>query len=137
MSILGIGVDAIEIARVRTACTRTPGLLERLFTDGERARCTSRQGQWRFGGLAARFAAKEAVAKALGTGIRGFGWRDVEVVTDDLGKPAVQLHAAADEVGARLGVATVHVSLSTSTDLALAYVVLEGTARSGTGGRSS
>ena len=124
--IIGIGIDAIEIERVRVACTRTPGLLARLFTDAERAYCTSRCGEASYGGLAARFAAKEAVAKALGTGLRGFRWCDVEVANDELGKPAVRLHGPAAAQAEALGVERVHLSLSTSTDLALAHVVLEG-----------
>jgi holo-[acyl-carrier protein] synthase len=126
VAVMGVGVDAVEIARVRTACERTPGLLGRLFTERERATCTSRCGDLRYGGLAGRFAAKEAVAKAFGTGVRGFGWRDVEVLSDDLGRPGVRLHGAAAELGARLGVVTVHLSLTTSAELAIANVVLEG-----------
>lgn len=125
MAIAGIGIDAIEIARVERACTRTPTLLGRLFTERERASCTSGCGRLRYAGLAARFAAKEAVAKALGTGVRGFAWRDVEVSSDHLGKPSVQLHGAAAARAAALGVRAVHVSLSTATDLALAQAVLE------------
>jgi holo-[acyl-carrier protein] synthase len=125
VTVVGIGVDAIEIARVRTACERTPSLLARLFTERERAACTSRCGDLKYGGLAARFAAKEAVAKAFGTGLRGFGWRDVEVGNDGLGKPIVELHAGAAERARSLGVAVVHLSLTTSTELAVANVVLE------------
>lgn len=125
MPVIGIGVDAVEISRVRTACERTPSLLGRLFTERERAHCTSRCGDLRYGGLAARFAAKEAVAKALGTGIRGFAWRDVEVVSDERGKPSIRLHAGARSLADGLGVDAVHLSLSTSVDLALANVVLE------------
>jgi holo-[acyl-carrier protein] synthase len=126
---MGIGVDAVEIARVRVACERTPSLLGRLFTERERAACTSRCGDLKYGGLAARFAAKEAVAKAFGTGLRGFGWRDVEVGNDALGKPTVQLHGGAAERARSMGVAAVHLSLSTSVDLAVANVVLESEAR--------
>lgn len=127
MSVVGVGVDALEIARMRAALTRTPSLAVRLFTDAERATCTSRHGDLRIGGLAARFAAKEAVAKAFGTGVRGFSFRDVEVRSDALGKPEVVLHNGAAAVAQRLGVARVHVSLSTSAELALAHVVAEGT----------
>ncbi|MDP9406289.1 MAG: holo-ACP synthase [Actinomycetota bacterium] len=123
--ILGVGVDAIEIERVRAALARTPTLAERLFTVRERAACTSRCGDVKVGGLAARFAAKEAVAKALGTGVRGFAFRDVEVGNDDLGKPLVTLHGPAADVAARRGVARVHLSLSTSTALAVATAVAE------------
>lgn len=125
MTVIGTGLDAVEIARVRRACTRTPGVVERLFTAAERAYCTTSCGDYRFGGLAARFAAKEAVAKALGTGVRGFTWRDVEVVNDELGRPAVRLHGPAAALADRLGVATIHLSLSHTADLALASAILE------------
>lgn len=126
MAVLGIGVDAVEIARLRTACRRTPTLLQRLYTDAELAVCGYRDGELRYDGLAGRFAAKEAVAKAFGTGIRGFGWRDVEVVVGDLGRPSVALHRGATEVAERLGVRTVHLALTHSRELAIAQVVLEG-----------
>jgi holo-[acyl-carrier protein] synthase len=128
LSVLGIGVDAVEIARMRAALARTPTLSQRLFTDGERASCRSSRGRVRVEGLAARFAAKEAVAKAFGTGIRGFAFRDVEVVGDDLGRPSVVLHGGAAELAADLGVTRVHLSLTTSVELAIANVVLETTA---------
>jgi holo-[acyl-carrier protein] synthase len=118
--VAGVGVDAIEIARVRAALERTPTLLGRLFTEREQAACRTSCGDLRWGGLATRFAAKEAVAKALGTGIRGFGFRDIEVVTDERGAPAVVLHAGAAEVAGRAGVARVLVSLSHAGELALA-----------------
>lgn len=127
MSVVGIGVDVVEIGRVERALRRTGGLAERLFTDAERADCRYGQGEGeaRFDRLAGRFAAKEAVGKALGTGIRGFAWRDVEVRSDPLGRPGVLLHGGAEELAARLGVTAVHVSLSTSRDLAVASVVLD------------
>ncbi|HWH33122.1 MAG TPA: holo-ACP synthase [Egibacteraceae bacterium] len=124
MAVIGIGVDAVEIARVDAALRRTPSLLARLFTERERAVCTSRCGDLKAGGLAARFAAKEAVAKAFGTGLSGFAFRDIEVLSDPDGRPVVTLHGAAAERAAALG-ARVHVSLSTSKDLAVANAVLE------------
>ena len=126
MAVLGVGVDVVDIDRMQRTVRRTPRVLQRLFTTGELARCTSRCGDLRFGGLAARFCAKEALAKALGTGLRGFGWRDVEVVNDELGKPSVRLHGPAAAVAAARGVSAVHLSLSTSESLAIANVVLEG-----------
>lgn len=125
MAVVGVGVDAIEIARVRTALTRTPTLLGRLFTERERASCVTRCGDLRYGGLAARFAAKEAVAKALGTGIRGFAFRDIEVLSDELGRPTVQLRGGAMAAASRAGISQVHVSLSHSTDMAVANAVAE------------
>jgi holo-[acyl-carrier protein] synthase len=125
MSVIGVGIDVIEIARMRVALERTPGLLTRLFTEGERTACSSTGGRLRIPSLAARFAAKEAVAKAFGTGIRGFSFLDVEVVTEESGRPTVVLYARAAELAVRLGVGRVHVSLSTSADLAMANVVTE------------
>jgi holo-[acyl-carrier protein] synthase len=119
VSVLGIGVDAIEIVRMRTALERTPTLGARLFTQRERDSCRS------VSGLAARFAAKEAVAKAFGTGVRGFAFVDVEVVNDGLGRPHVELHSGAARLAAELGVARIHLSLTTSGDLAIANAVLE------------
>ena len=123
--IVGVGVDAIEISRIRLALQRTPSLQGRVFTQRERAFCTTSCGDLRYGGLAARFAAKEAVAKALGTGLRGFGFRDVEVTTDELGRPEVTLHNGAADVASKLGVARIHLSLSTATDMAVAHAVAE------------
>lgn len=125
MSVRGVGVDIVEIARMRAALERTPDLLTRLFTDRERIACSGAGGRLRVPGLAARFAAKEAVAKALGTGIRGFSFLDIEVVADSSGRPSIVLHARAAELAARLGVGRVHVSLSTSVELAVASVVAE------------
>ena len=125
MAVVGVGVDAIEIQRVRDALTRTPTLLTRLFTEDERASCITRCGDLRYGGLAARFAAKEAVAKALGTGIRGFSFRDIEVLADEGGRPIIELRAGALAVARDAGVTRVHVSLSHSTGVAVANAVAE------------
>jgi holo-[acyl-carrier protein] synthase len=125
MAVIGIGVDAVEIDRVRAALARTPSLLARLFTERERAVCTSRCGDLRVGGLAARFAAKEAVVKALGGDIRGFAFRDIEVLNDEAGRPVATMTGAAARHASALGVVRMHVSLSTSQQLALANAVAE------------
>ena len=125
MAVVGVGVDAIEIQRVREALTRTPTLLTRLFTERERASCVTRCGDLRYGGLAARFAAKEAVAKALGTGIRGFGFRDIEVLASEDGRPSIELRAGALTAARDIGVTRVHISLSHSTGVAVANAVAE------------
>jgi holo-[acyl-carrier protein] synthase len=125
VAVVGVGVDAIEIQRIRDALTRTPSLLERLFTERERATCITRCGDLRYGGLAARFAAKEAVAKALGTGISGFGFRDIEVLTDQNGRPTIELRGGAASIAEEAGVSRVHVSLSHSGDVAVANAVAE------------
>jgi holo-[acyl-carrier protein] synthase len=102
-----IGIDLLEIDRLERALERRPRLAERLFTDGERAYAAgrARPGQH----LAARFCAKEAVAKALG--LRAWSFRDVEVVSDPAapGAPTVRLHGAVAQQAAALGV---HVSVS-------------------------
>ncbi|MGH8930133.1 MAG: holo-ACP synthase [Egibacteraceae bacterium] len=126
MGILGIGVDAVEIERMEVALARTPRLMERLFTARELADCRLSDGRMRVPGLAARFAAKEAVAKALGSGVRGFGFRDIEVTRQSSGRPVAFLHRDAAEYTARLGIDRVHVSLSTSRNVAVANAVAEG-----------
>lgn len=122
---IGIGLDVVEISKVERALRRTPTLQARLYTERERATCTARCGEVRMGRLAARFAAKEAVAKAFGTGIRGFAFRDIEVLNEPSGRPVVHLHGGAAALAAEMGVDAIHLSLSTSDDLAIANVMLE------------
>jgi holo-[acyl-carrier protein] synthase len=122
--IIGIGTDIIEISRIKKAVQTRPKLAERVFTRAEIDYCQS-NGDF-FTSLAARFAAKEAVAKALGTGIRDFKWQDIEVTNDFLGKPNIVIYGKAQEIAGQLGVNTIHVSLSHSRDYAVAMVVLEG-----------
>jgi holo-[acyl-carrier protein] synthase len=120
-----MGVDAIEIDRVRRAIERTPRLVDRLFTAREQGYCSTVVGQRRVARFAARFAAKEAVAKALGTGVVGFGFRDIEIVNGDLGAPIVMLDDRAQAVATRAGIARLHVSLSFTRDTAVATAVAE------------
>ncbi len=116
MAIIGVGVDVVDVARLGRVLTRTPRLAERLFTDGER--------HLPLVSLAARFAAKEAVAKALGAP-GGLRWRDAEVVTGPRGRPSLVLHGGvADEASAQ-GIATWHLSLSHDGGVATAVVVAE------------
>ena len=125
-TLVGVGIDAVDIERLRVALGRTRGMAERLFTARERTLSTTRGGDLRPGRLAGRFAAKEAVAKALGTGVRGFGFRDIEVLNDPAGKPCVRLHAGAAQTADRLGVTRVEVSITTSRSLAIANAVAAG-----------
>ena len=114
---LTTGVDIVEIDRVAGVLARYGDrFLRRVFTPGEIAYCRGRAPN-----LAARFAAKEAVMKALGTGFRGVGWRDVEVVRAPSGAPSPRLHGRARRRAARLGVAEIAISLSHSRDYALAF----------------
>jgi holo-[acyl-carrier protein] synthase len=125
--IVGIGVDLCEVARLRRALDGRSGakLRERTFTAAEQAYCEQR-GRARYESYAARFAAKEAVMKALGTGWgAGVGWCDVEVVREDDGAPALRLHGGAVRVARRLRVHRWHLSLTHTTSWAVASVVAE------------
>ncbi|MFB9967353.1 holo-ACP synthase [Sinosporangium siamense] len=115
--IVGIGVDLVDVARFAASLERTPALAGRLFTQGERSPAVA--------SLAARFAAKEAVAKALGAP-PGLAHREAEVVTGAHGRPELRVTGRAAEVAAELGVRRWHVSLSHDAGLAIAYVVAEG-----------
>ena len=113
------GVDIIEIGRIkRVAETYGTRFFRRIYTEGEIAYCRGRAPQ-----LATRYAAKEAVMKALGTGIRGVRWRDIEVVRRRGQAPTVKLHGTAQARADRLGIDHLAVSLSHSAEYAVASVV--------------
>ncbi|MDX6266685.1 MAG: holo-[acyl-carrier protein] synthase [Frankiales bacterium] len=114
--IVGVGVDVVEVARFAAALERTPSLRDRIFTSGE-------QQQTRTESLAARFAAKEAVAKVLGA--PGLPWTDAEVVSEDSGKPRLVVTGSAKQAADALGVANWHLSLSHDGGIATAFVVAE------------
>ena len=114
-----VGVDMIEIGRVAAVFERHPRrFLERVFTPEEAAFCRGRVQE-----LAARFAAKEAVMKALGTGARSVAWRDIEVLPDRRGKPLVYLYGGAERRAEEIGLDAIDVSLSHLNDFAVAVVV--------------
>ena len=120
--IIGIGVDVVPVARFAASLDRTPGLAERLFT--ERECSTASGGQRGPDSLAARFAAKEAVAKALGGGA-GMLWTDVEVDVDEVGRPHLRIAGTAAVLADALGVTHWHVSLSHDGGIAAATVIAE------------
>ena len=116
---LTVGVDLIELERIARVVERWGDrFLRRIYTEQELAYCRGRVPQ-----LAARFAAKEAVMKALGTGIRGVGWREVEVIRRRGGAPTIALHGRAQQRGERMGLEQLAISLSHSRDYAIASVV--------------
>jgi holo-[acyl-carrier protein] synthase len=119
--VLGVGVDAVDVARLRRTLERTPTFASRTFTDGERALAGSRKDP--VPALAARFAAKEAVMKALGVGLGAFALKDVEVVRLESGQPVLALHGAAAALAAERGVAEWHLSLTHTALVAVAMVV--------------
>jgi holo-[acyl-carrier protein] synthase len=117
-----VGTDLIEIARVKRALERYPGFRERCFTETERAYCDSRPNPPQH--YAARFAAKEAVGKALGFGVaRAFAWRDVEIAGRP--KPAVRLSGRVRAWAERAGAGAIDLSMSHSRELATAVAVVE------------
>jgi holo-[acyl-carrier protein] synthase len=122
--IRGLGVDIVEIDRMQLALTRHPRMKERVFSDAERAYCEKRSRPEVH--YALRFAAKEAVLKALGTGFSGVRFRDVEVARDDRGRPTPVLHGRAAEVAASIGVTELHLSLSFTHSTAVASAVAIG-----------
>jgi holo-[acyl-carrier protein] synthase len=123
--IVGTGVDITEVARVRQAIERFGArFLRRVFTPAEIEYCASKRNNVER--LAARFAAKEAALKALGTGLRhGITWRDVEVRRQPGGRPTVAFSGVAAEFAARLGVKHIALSLSHTAEQAIAMVILE------------
>jgi len=120
---IGIGCDIIEIERLAKACENRH-FVERVYTEQEISYCQGR-GKQAAASFAARFAAKEAVLKAFGTGLRGGKLTDIEVVLDELGKPDIKLSGYHLELAQRLEVKKICLSLSHSQGNALAFVTLE------------
>ncbi len=123
--ITGSGIDLAEIARIRRAVERYGRrFLGRVYLAAEQAYCLKKRNAAE--SLAARFAAKEAAAKALGTGIaHGVGWLEIEVVREPSGRPTIRFHGRAAEIAARQGVLRAQLSLTHTAELAAASVVLE------------
>ena len=121
--IVGVGIDVVSVARLATALSRTPSLRARLFTAAEQRTPsgTERSGE----SLAARFAAKEALAKALGAP-GDMLWHDAEVVVGERGRPHLEVRGTVAQRAAELGVTSWHVSLSHDGGLASAVVIAEG-----------
>ena len=114
--IVGIGIDLVDIDRFERTLARTPRLAERLFTASERARKPR--------SLAARYAAKEALIKALG-GSDGVHWTEIEITPEESGRPWFTLTGSTAAVVAARGITTLHLSMSHDANLATAYVVAE------------
>lgn len=115
--IIGVGVDAVQISRFERKIADTPKLIERLFTPDEREASSQT--------LAGRFAAKEAVIKAL-AGASGIEWHGIQVAREDSGRPVVALVGKTAEIAAALGVDSFHLSITHDGDLAIAFIVAEG-----------
>jgi len=123
--IFGIGTDIIEVARMERALEKSDALMKRIFTEREQA-YFNKGVVTRFQRYAARFAAKEAFFKALGTGYRyGMAFHEIEVLNDDLGKPVIQLHGKVKEYLEKEHVKHIHLSISHVKEMANAMVVME------------
>jgi holo-[acyl-carrier protein] synthase len=123
--IIGSGIDLVEIGRIQHSMERyNKRFLDRVFTAGEQAYCLRKRNSAE--SFAARFAAKEAGAKALGTGISyGVNWLEIEVVREPGGRPNLRFHGRAAAIAARLGATHAALSLTHTDDLAAASVVIE------------
>ncbi len=115
--IIGVGIDVVDVARFMDTLERTPGLRDRLFTESERTLGPA--------SLAARFAAKEAIAKALGVPV-GLSWTDATVVRAEDGRPTLSVTGSVAAAAAQRGVAQWHLSLSHDAGIASAVVIAEG-----------
>ena len=123
--ILSIGIDIIEVYRIRETIARTPRFVERVFTQNERNYCDGK-GAAAAQSFAARFAAKEACLKALQTGWRGkITWQDIEIISGENGVPRLEIRNEAKKILENLGANRVHLSMSHTTDHAIAQVIFE------------
>jgi holo-[acyl-carrier protein] synthase len=119
--VIGIGVDLCEVDRMRTALERTPTLRDRVFTEAEQAYCDRRNDPTQR--YAVRFAAKEAVLKAMGVGIGACQWREIEVAKAPSGAPSVRLHGGAQVLATELGIREWRLTLTHTHTLAEAVAV--------------
>ena len=123
--IVSIGIDIVEVYRIAETIQRTPRFVERVFTASERAYCDAK-GAAAAQSYAARFAAKEAFLKALKTGWRGkITWHDMEILNDAQGVPSLTIKGEARNLLENLGADKIHLSISHTTDHAVAQVILE------------
>lgn len=118
---IGIGVDLVEVDRLRATLARTPALVDRLFTEGERAYAEAAHDPTER--YAVRFAAKEAAMKVLGVGLGAVDWHDIEVVRTDSGAPELRVTGRANELAVDAGIRSWKVSLSHTATMAEAVVV--------------
>jgi holo-[acyl-carrier protein] synthase len=122
--VVGIGVDIVEVERIRRALEGSGAMVRRVFTEEEIQYCTERKN--RFQHFAGRFAAKEAALKALGTGWQeGIRWKDVEVVAGELGAPQIRLSGKARERFEKIGADRAHVTITHAEAYAVSVVLLE------------
>lgn len=124
MTLYGIGIDVVEVDRIQSSMDEFgEQFLDRIFTVEERAYCDAQKNKEL--SYAARFAAKEAISKAFGTGIgKSVGWKDLEIIRKDSGEPTVHLHGKAQEYADELGITEVKISLTHAKHYAAANAVI-------------
>lgn len=123
LAIKGIGIDMIEIKRIDMAIKKNNRFINRIFTVREIQYFSD--CNWSINTIAGNFAAKEAVMKALGTGLRGFKWTDVEIMRDNMGRPCVLLNNSAKAFAERTGIINISISISHCKDYAVANAFAE------------
>lgn len=121
--IFGIGTDIVEIERIKRAVERNPKLLTRLFTQNELSYFEKRNMNVEH--IAGGFSAKEAILKALGTGLSGLSWKEIEVLRGDTGKPMVKLYGKAKEYAMESCIGNIFISISHCRDYAMATAIAE------------
>ena len=122
--IVGVGCDIVAVERIKRTIDKNPRFLDKLFTSSEIAYCSSKANPAQ--SYAARFAAKEAVMKALGTGWDGkVNWLDIEVQVNELGCPSLVLSGGAKQLAESKGITNIQISLSHEKEHALAFAILE------------
>ncbi|WP_138203516.1 holo-ACP synthase [Haloimpatiens lingqiaonensis] len=121
--IAGVGTDIVEISRIERILNNNSLFLYKIFNEEEIVYLKNRNLRYEY--VAGRFAAKEAVAKALGTGFTGFSFKDIIIKSDDLGKPMVELKNPAKQIAEQHGKYKMHLSISHSRENAIAYAVWE------------
>ena len=119
--IKGVGVDTVEVERIKTVVIRRKRFVERFFNQGEIIR--KPEDKTYYQEIASKFAAKEAVVKAMGTGFRGFKWKDINIFNDKLGKPYVKLNGRACEVSDNLGIKDFMISITHTKKYATAFAI--------------
>lgn len=122
--IIGVGTDIIEVDRIEKAIEKTSSFFDKIYTAKEQA--YYKEKHKRVETLAGFFSAKEAVSKALGTGFRSFGMKDIEIIPNALGKPQVYLYNQAKELAEQLGIKDIHISISHCRSYATAFAIAEG-----------
>ncbi|UBM62315.1 holo-ACP synthase [Candidatus Sulfidibacterium hydrothermale] len=123
--IFGTGTDIIETDRIQKAIEKTPGFAGKIFTEAEQKYCEARKAG-KYQSYAARYAAKEAFFKALGTGYRdGMRFREIEIINDPLGKPEIRVHGKVKTFVSEQKIIRTHLSLSHLREMAVAFVILE------------